>query len=148
MLTLADAATRAALTARIQALAPNAAARWGRMQAPEMLAHCRDSMRMAYGELYCAPKRVSLARLGVSKWLVLRVLPFPKGAPTAPELVARRPDPWDVERDALVGLIARFDLERARGTWPAHPLFGNLTYEQWGQLGWKHLDHHLRQFGV
>lgn len=93
MLTLADAATRAALTARIQALAPNAAARWGRMQAPEMLAHCRDSMRMAYGELYCAPKRVSLARLGVSKWLVLRVLPFPKGAPTAPELVARRPDP-------------------------------------------------------
>jgi hypothetical protein len=148
MPTLADAATRTAIATRIARLSPESAPAWGRMSAPQMLAHCADALRMAYGDLPCAPKNVPLARLGVVKWLMLNLLPFPKGAPTARELIARAPTEWGAEREAVVALVERFGREATRSAWPAHPLFGPLTGPEWGQLAWKHLDHHLRQFGV
>jgi hypothetical protein len=118
------------------------------MSAPQMVVHCADAVRMAYGDLACKPKHVPIARLGIVKWLILNVLPFPKSSPTAPELLARTPGPFTEERDALVALVERFTREAARASWPAHPLFGPLTGRQWGQLAYLHLDHHLRQFGV
>ncbi|BAH40335.1 MAG TPA: DinB family protein [Gemmatimonas aurantiaca] len=148
MPTLADPATRASLVTRIARLTPDRTPRWGRMNAPQMLAHCSDAMRMAYGEVVCEPKRVPIVQLGIVKWLVLNVLPFPKSAPTAPELLSRSPAPWDEERAQLAALVQRFGDESKRASWPQHPLFGTLTGAQWGQLGWKHLDHHLGQFGV
>jgi len=148
MPTLADAATRAEVVTRLARLAPDTTPAWGRMTAPQMLAHCADALRMAYGDLPCAPKNVPLARLGVVKWLMLNVIPFPKGAPTARELIARAPSAWGAEREAIETLVQRFEQERTRTSWPAHPLFGPLTGAEWGTLAWKHLDHHLRQFGV
>lgn len=148
MPTLADQVTRASLVTRIGQLTPERVPRWGRMNAPQMLAHCADALRMAYGEVRCEPKRVPIVQLGIVKWLVIHVLPFPKSAPTAPELVARVPESWDQERQQLIALVHRFGEESARTSWPLHPLFGKLTGTQWGQLGWKHLDHHLGQFGV
>lgn len=148
MPTLADPATRATMIERITKLAPDDKPLWGRMSAPQMLAHCSDALRMAYGDLTCEPKRVPMVRLGIVKWLVLNVLPFPKSAPTARELLARAPAEWSHERENLSQLVHRYASESTRATWPSHPLFGSLTGAQWGQLGWKHLDHHLRQFGV
>jgi hypothetical protein len=148
MPTLADSTTRATVVSRIAQLSPDATPAWGRMTAPQMLAHCADGLRMAYGDLPCAAKNVPLARLGIVKWLMLNVIPFPKGAPTARELIARAPAAWGDERESIVALVERFAQEAGRPTWPAHPLFGPLTGAQWGQLAWKHLDHHLRQFGV
>jgi hypothetical protein len=148
MPSLADAPTRDSIAARIARLTPDTAPQWGRMSAAQMLAHCADALRMAYGDLACAPKQLPLARLGIVKWLALNVLPFPKSAPTARELIARQPTGWEEERDAVQELVARFARETARSGWPVHPLFGDLTGAQWGQLAWKHLDHHLRQFGV
>lgn len=148
MPTLADSSTRASVVTRIAQLSPSAMPAWGRMSAPQMLAHCADALRMAYGDLPCAAKNVPLARLGIVKWLILNVIPFPKSAPTARELIARPPSEWGAEREAIVGLIERFAQEAPRATWPPHPLFGPMTGPQWGLLAWKHLDHHLRQFGV
>lgn len=148
MATLADPAVRASIVARIAQLTPESAPAWGRMTAPQMLAHCADALRMAYGDLPCAPKDVPLARLAPVKWLILHVLPFPKGSPTARELLARTPSAWGDERAAIVALVDRFEREVNRPNWPAHPLFGPLTGKEWGTLACKHLDHHLRQFGV
>lgn len=148
MPTLADSTTRAATVSRIARLTPDATPAWGRMTAPQMLAHCADALRMAYGDLPCAAKNVPLARLALVKWLMLNVIPFPKGAPTAKELLSRPPAEWGSEREAIVALVERFGSESGRAAWPAHPLFGPMTGSQWGQLAWKHLDHHLRQFGV
>ena len=127
MSTLADAATRAATVARIARLAPDTVPAWGRMSAPQMLAHCADALRMAYGDLPCAPKRVPFAQLGIVKWLMLNVIPFPKGAPTARELIARAPAAWGDEREAVLCLAERFANESARTSWPPHPLFGPLS---------------------
>jgi hypothetical protein len=148
MSTLADAATRDAMILRVERLAPDAKGLWGRMTAPQMLAHCTDALRMGLGELPVKPKNAALPRLAIVKWLFLNVLPFPKDAPTAAELIARTPDAWDVERAHLIALMRQVGTPDARTKFAEHPLFGPLTRMQWGQLAWKHLDHHLRQFGA
>ncbi len=113
-----------------------------------MLAHCVDAFRIAMGDLPCAPVRVPFGHTRVVRWLALRMLPFPKNAPTAPEMIARAPRAFDVERDDLLTLIARFAPGAGPLQWSPHPLFGALSEAEWGELAFKHLDHHLRQFGV
>jgi hypothetical protein len=147
MPTLTNPAQRDALIARVERLSPEAKGRWGSMTAPEMLAHCADALRMGLGDLPCTPKNAPLARLAVTKWLFLNVIPFPKNAPTAKELRSRAPKPWNDERADLVALIRRVGSAGETYPWAAHPLFGTLSGAQWGQLAHKHLDHHLRQFG-
>ena len=148
MSTMTHTADREALIARFQRLSPDATAAWGRMSAPQMLAHCADALRMGLGDLPVKPKNASLPRMAVVKWLFLNVLPFPKSAPTAKELISRAPEAWEVERAHLIALMKRAGGDDARTVRAEHPLFGPLTRAQWGQLAWKHLDHHLRQFGA
>jgi len=117
------------------------------MSAPQMVAHLSDALRMALGELACAPKDVPLARHFPLKHLIIYWLPFPRGAPTARELIARPPGPWDDELTACRVLIERFGSTTLPERWPPHPLFGAMTRHQWGVLAQRHIDHHLRQFG-
>jgi hypothetical protein len=145
MPTLRNSANRAAILARLDRLTGTESPQWGRFTVSQMLAHMSDAYRMALGELSVKPRSLpKLVRLPVTL-LMLYVLPFPKNAPTAKELVARAPESFDAERAELKRLIAR--LEGYAGA-HAHPLFGPLSPEEWGTLGYKHLDHHLRQFGV
>lgn len=145
MPTLRNPADRTAIVARLDRLTGAETPQWGRFTVPQMLAHMCDAFRMALGELSVKPKGLPwFIRYPVTK-LILYVLPFPKNAPTAPEMVARPPERLDVERTQLKQLMARLDGHT--GTQP-HPLFGPLTPDEWGVLGYKHLDHHLRQFGV
>ncbi|MBL0938463.1 MAG: DUF1569 domain-containing protein [Gemmatimonadaceae bacterium] len=148
MSTLAEASARAALASRIRQLALDTTPAWGKMSAQRMLAHCADAMRMAYGEFPVAPRDTPLTRNFFVKRLILYVLPFPKSAPTAPELLVRDITDGEIERQALLELIARFPGETSRTEWPAHPLFGPMSAAEWGRLGYKHLDHHLSQFRV
>lgn len=148
MSTLTDPAARRELIARLQQLDLDAQPAWGRMNAPRMLAHCADALRMAYGDLHCTAKRVPLVRTALVRRLMLYVLPFPKNAPTARELLARAPGEGEAERETLKALIARFESEMGRSSWPEHPLFGALDEPEWGRLAYKHLDHHLTQFRV
>ena len=148
MPTLANGANLDGLIARIERLVPPAPAGWGRMNAPQMLAHCSDALRMGLGDLPVKPKHAKIPRMAVVKWLVLNVLPFPKSAPTAKELTTRAPEVWDVERAHLIALTRRVGAADVGAPGAEHPIFGPLTGAQWGQLAWKHLDHHLRQFGA
>lgn len=145
MPSLKDPAARAALVARLDRLSPDTKALWGRMSAPKMLAHMTDACRMAIGELPVRPKKIPLIGSFPFKQLVIYVLPFPKNSPTAPEIVARAPEAFEVEKASVKTLIARLGGDV---TYASHPIFGALTPAEWGTLGYKHFDHHLRQFGV
>ena len=145
--TMFHAASRTELQQRLAGLVPERAPLWGRMNAPKMVAHLVDSLRMALGELSTVPKWTPL-RLPVLKQLVIFLLPWPKGAQTAPELLARSPAAWNGEVVALSALIERFATRSAAGSWPPHPLFGSMTGNAWGALAYRHCDHHFRQFGV
>jgi hypothetical protein len=132
---------------RVQRLTPAKTPQWGQMTPVQMVAHLSDSLRMASGELEVAPKKAPF-RYSPLKEFVLYVLPIPKGIPTAPELVARKPGDWTLEvtdlRDQLNGLVQRGHEALA----PTHPVFGAMSGRQWGVLIYRHMDHHLRQFGV
>jgi hypothetical protein len=138
--------TKREIQARIARLSAAQAARWGRLSAPRMVVHLTDSMKMATGDLTVAPKRVPL-RYPPLKQLVIYWLPFPKGVPTAPELLARAPTDWATELSELLASIDRFAGRDPAASWPDHPAFGRMSGRQWGVLAYRHIDHHLRQFG-
>jgi len=148
MATFWDAATREDLCRRVSALTPDAKARWGKFTAAQMVAHLNDALRMATGELPVQPKNLPI-RYFPLKQLILYVLPFPKGAPTAPELLARcSTADLKTEQAAFRALAASTAARSSADRWPDHPAFGTMSHAAWGKLINRHTDHHLKQFGV
>lgn len=146
MKNLLAGATRRAIERRIASLDASARPLWGRMNATEMLAHCSAQLQMSLGEIECRPKKSALSRPPL-KQLIVYLAPWPKSAPTAPELIRPDTETWSAEKARLVDLIERFVTGIAGHSAP-HPLFGKLTTRAWSRLAYRHLDHHLRQFGV
>jgi len=139
---------RTAICQRIGSVTSASAPRWGQMDAKAMLTHLRQSALMALGELPVACKSKRAFQVFPIKHLILHVVPFPKGAPTAPELLVPGSAPVDAIRAELVTLVERIGERPREGYGPVHPLFGRLSFREWGVATYKHTDHHLRQFGV
>jgi hypothetical protein len=153
MPTLWKVEARAEIRRRLGVLRPDSAPRWGRFTAPQMVAHLTESLRMAMGELPVAARLVpAFFRHAPFKQFAVYVMPFPKGLPTAPELLARSLSvtsaAWASERAAFDAALERFAARTPESTWPAHPAFGPLSARAWGALQYRHVDHHCRQFGV
>jgi hypothetical protein len=138
---------RLALAHRLDAITSASAPRWGRMDSRQMLAHLSDGVRMALGELTVQPRGGPL-RFPPIRHAIIHWLPFPKSAPTAPELLTRRAEDWDAERAVLKHLLERLGALEGARDWPEHPAFGRLGSRDWGALVYRHVDHHLRQFGA
>jgi hypothetical protein len=145
--TLWNESDRNEIIARVNRLKPDMHPLWGKMNPTQMLTHLTDWMKMATGELAVAPRR-NFLRYPVVKHLIIYVVPFPKEVPTAPELIARKAEGFDAERDAFSGYVRAFDQMKSKGEWPLHPAFHSISTNSWGVLGYRHTDHHLRQFGV
>jgi len=139
---------RMAICQRIGSVTSASMPRWGRMDARAMLTHLRLSALMALGELPVASKSKRAFQVFPIKHLILHVVPFPKGAPTAPELLVADAAPVDAIRSELVSVIERIGAGPRKGDGPVHPLFGRLSFREWGVATYKHTDHHLRQFGL
>ena len=146
--TIFNAADRDALLARLDRLAPEAKAQWGKMTAHRMLCHLSDSVRVGLGEIPAECKNGPLAN-PVARWLLAYVVPFPKGkAQTAPEMLRTQPSDWRSDV-ASVRDVLRAAAERGPdGRWARHPAFGEVSGTLYGVFIHKHVDHHLRQFGV
>ncbi len=149
MATLADPSACASLRGRIAKLDANGARRWGQMTAHEMVCHLSDSFRVATGEKSASPD-TNLFKRTVFKWVALHTsLPWPHGVPTRPELVQGRggtpPAEWARDCAELQELIPAF---AARQSYGFHPLFGEMSKADWLIWAYRHIDHHLRQFGV
>jgi hypothetical protein len=149
MKSLWQESSRRDLVARARRLTPASQPLWGKFTVGRMLVHVVDAMRMAMGDFPVRPKRVPIP---INRWplnvLFIHLVGMPKHAPTAPELLSRAPTPIDVELRELETQLDRLATMHARTDWPAHPFFGRISRRSWGVLGYKHLDHHLRQFGV
>ena len=75
--------------------------------------------------------------------------PFGKSSPTAPEFVVTDPRDFEKEKARLILEVKQFSSAgEAKCTKEPHAFFGPRTPQQWGIGMYKHLDHHLRQFGV
>jgi hypothetical protein len=144
--TIFDPAARQALLARLDRLAPETPARWGKFTAPRMVSHLIAAVRMALGEIRVAPRKTIMSWPPI-RHLIIHVMPWPKGAPTAPEMLARAPESWTADVAVLKDLVERAAANQA-GDWHPHPAFGTLSARDWGVLIHKHVAHHLTQFGA
>jgi hypothetical protein len=141
-----DPALRATFIERVKKLDGDTKGAWGKLSANGMLAHLNDSYRMCLGDLKCKSKNLPL-RYTPIKQLVIYVLPFPKGAPTAPELLARCGGAvLDIERAAMAAMFDRLGAVKPGDALQEHPAFGALTYKDYGVLMARHTEHHFRQF--
>lgn len=138
---------REAICSRVGALSASSTAHWGKMSVTGMLDHLQLSARMAVGELTVSSVNKRAFQMFPLKQLILYVLPFPKGAPTAPELLPDAAASFDEQRAALLALLDQIGTGPQDGMGPAHPLFGPMSWREWGVVTHKHVDHHLKQFG-
>jgi len=146
---LFDPAGLAAMLARLERLRPDAARQWGKMTAAQMLAHCQQPLRVALGELPLKRMLIGILFGRLAKKKLLAPAPWKQGMPTAPEFKVMDNRDFAKEKVALQTLVQRFGKGGpAALTKLPHPFFGPLTTEEWQALQWRHLDHHLRQFGV
>lgn len=148
MSSILNESERAAILSRVHSLTASSTARWGQMNVVGMLQHLRLSARMALGEHPVASVNKRPFQMFPLKHLILYVLPFPKGAPTAVELYPEGDSSFDEERGTVVHLLEQIGRGPKEGKGPAHPLFGPLSWREWGVLTYKHFDHHLKQFGA
>lgn len=113
-----------------------------------MLCHASDQLRNALGEMEAQAVPGPLARAPLN-WVIIHLLPWPKRkAQSPPEFLAQQPSTWDDDVGTLKMLMLRFAARGRNASWPASPVFGKISGGSWGVLAYRHLDHHLRQFGV
>ena len=139
---------RAAIVNRVRSLSASSTRRWGTMDVTGMLRHLRLAAQMNVGDLELPSANKRAFQMFPLKHLILYVLPFPKGAPTAPRLKPEAGASFEEERAAVLELLERIGTGPSEGAGPAHPLFGPLSWSEWGVATYKHTDHHLRQFGA
>ena len=148
MRSILNESDRAAITDRVRSLSVSSTARWGSMNVAGMLRHLHLAARMALGEMQIPSANKRAFQRFPLKHLIIYVLPFPKGAPTAAELKPDDQVSLEEEREAVLELLERIGTGPRDGVGPDHPLFGPLTWREWGAATYKHCDHHLKQFGA
>jgi len=146
MRTLHEAHSQSEFQARLRALTSNSQRRWGKMSVDQMLWHVNSALCVAMGEFTIPPQSPPLPRR-VMLFLALN-MPWPKGAPTLAPFVARQPYDFTTEHARCCRLVEKFGSKSINEPWPINPVFGKMSGQQISRLQAKHLDHHLRQFGV
>ncbi|WP_343485495.1 DUF1569 domain-containing protein [Allomuricauda sp. d1] len=135
------------LLERLEKITPDSERLWGKMSPAQMAWHCQFPLKIAVENKDRGVSGNPLVRLLFKKTLYNDKL-WRKNLPTAPGLKATEEKDFDEEMPKLKQLVTACYEARERDQWHPHPLFGKLTPEQWGKMEYKHLDHHLRQFGV
>ncbi|MBP6024531.1 DUF1569 domain-containing protein [Ferruginibacter sp.] len=149
MKSLFDTGTYNEITERMNKLTPQSQRQWGKMNVAQMLAHCKEAFKVPLSD-----KKMPRMFLGLLVgWMVKAKLyndsPWKRNLPTAPNFIIKDERDFEKEKRELTSLINQFynGGPANAGRFP-HPMFGSFTPEQWGKSMYKHLDHHLQQFGV
>lgn len=143
-----DTVTREELVTRIKSLTPQSAAQWGKMNAYQMVKHCTLHEDMVLGKLKI--NRVFIGRL-IGGMLLKKALkddkPFGKNSPTS-SLLKTLNESGDIELQKKEWIERLEQYGRYTNSDFIHPFFGPMTRDQVGFFAYKHVDHHLRQFGA
>lgn len=150
MKNLYEADTISALTQRIERLTAESQALWGVMDVAQMMAHVVEVIKNGLHEKR-EPRQLRgyiIAPFWRHKYYNDKPYKL-KNVPTHPSYKMVDPKDFETEKAALLQYINRFHKEgREKSKDAVHPVLGRFTPEQWAIGQYKHLDHHLRQFGV
>ena len=147
---LFDPQVTAELIFRINQLTPESPALWGKMSVDQMLAHCCVAYDMAFTNKYPKPNSVMrfLLKTFVKKGVVNEV-PYKKNIPTAPAFVIADRKNFEEEKNRLISYLEQtLALGKSHFEGKESISFGPMSAQEWNNLFYKHLDHHLNQFGV
>ncbi len=140
---------QAVLLSRINQLNENSQRLWGKMNVAQMLEHINIAYRNSIDEIKVSKHPLSfLVSLPPIKKLVIFGMPFQKNLMTAKEYVVLTPQDFQKNKAAFIQTFNKITEKGKENPFSSHPIFGKLTYNEWGALLSKHLDHHLKQFGV
>lgn len=135
---------------RIDKLSPSSERKWGKMTVAQMLAHCNVTYELVYENKHPKPNAFVrfLLRLFV-KNMVVNAKPYKQGGQTAPVFIVKDDKDFEAEKTRLVSYVKK--THEMGGAWfnnrDSHS-FGKLTRDEWNNMFYKHLDHHLKQFGA
>ncbi|MCI4669224.1 MAG: DUF1569 domain-containing protein [Bacteroidia bacterium] len=144
-----DSGDYQSIKARIDKLNPTSPAQWGKMSVDQMLRHCAIQLQMGLGKIENKSfEGPGLFRTAFGRWAGLYAFPWPKGSNTPSKMDMSKNevsvDDFESEKKLLLELLEL--VQASKGLKP-HPFFGAMEKKDWGRLIWKHLDHHLNQFG-
>jgi hypothetical protein len=149
MQTIFDASTRDELLRRVDAIQAGSTRQWGKMSATQMLEHTARALETATGQRQVNQVLVGKLIAWIFKKDFLGEKPFGKNSPTSPDFIVRDEPALEPTRERVKTLIRELHAAGAKGCdGRVHPFFGPLTGAEWGVSQFKHVDHHLRQFGA
>ena len=145
-----DPAVTAELIHRIEKLSPESPGLWGKMSVDQMLAHCCVAYEMAFTDKH--PKANPILRFLLKTFVkngVVNEVPYKKNLPTSPAFRIKNEKNFDEEKARLIAFLEQtLAVGEAGFEGRESPSFGPMTAKEWNNLFYKHLDHHLTQFGV
>jgi len=136
---------------RINSLTPETQPEWGSMSVAQMMAHCAEAQEVSNGsrELTGTPLLVRLFFKGMIRKAVMGEKPFKRHLQTHPQYKQTSEKDFANEKGRLLTSITDFvEMDEAKAADINHPIFGTTEREERGWGMYKHLDHHLSQFGV
>jgi Protein of unknown function (DUF1569) len=147
MKSIYDAADNAAMIARINSLTSESKALWGKMTVDQMFKHTTGALLVAFGE---QELKINFLMRFLGRMMKKKIFnsEFKKNSPTAPEFIFTERYDFETSKNELIANFSRFAKGKEVIKTMDHPFWGKMTYEDWNKLMWRHLDHHLRQFGV
>ena len=118
-----------------------------------MVCHLSDSFKTAIGERSVSGDKSNLLTRTLVRWIALYApIKWPHGVPTMAENDQERggtpPEDFKRDVDELATIIERITSAQKDFKWSRHPLFAEMSEQDWMRWGYLHCDHHLRQFGV
>ncbi len=137
------------LISRIEKLTPESKPNWGKMSVDQMLSHCQGPIDVVFGDLKLKSNFLLLLLGKMIKAKMLKSEHFKKNSPTAKDFIRTGKYDFEQTKADLIKKVKTFATEGSSAIKiNKHPFFGHMTTEEWDNLQWKHLDHHLYQFGV
>lgn len=135
---------------RINKLTPESPALWGKMSVSKMLAHCNVTYEMVYDNIHPKPNAfMKFILKNLVKGKVVSEKSYQKNGQTAPQFIIKDEKEFEKERARLIGYINKTqELGETHFDGKESHSFGKLTKTEWNNMFYKHLDHHLNQFGV
>ena len=135
---------------RVNQLTPATKANWGKMTIAQMLAHCNVAYELVYENKHPKPNFfMKVIMKSFVKKIVTSETPYKHNSQTAPAFKIKESKDFEVERNRLVNYIKQTQqLVEGHFDGKESHSFGKLNKTEWNNMFYKHLDHHLRQFGV
>lgn len=141
-----DPAVKQDIIDRINKLTAESQHKWGKMDVSQMLSHVQLPINCAYGT-HKVKGSFLLNLVGpFFKSILYNNKPYKQGLPTDPSYVVVDTKNFETEKQKLLDLVDKFSPDTV--VLENHPVWGKFTKENWSKATWKHLDHHLKQFGV